>query len=120
MDERNDIFFICRRNPDTGDVELYLYQRFGGAYVMAEPPLLGHTSTGIDIGGATPTLSISQEDAQRLINELWMAGFRPSTAAGDDALKATQAHLEDMRKIAFALLMDDLTAGDVDQSGATL
>lgn len=48
-----------------------------------------------------PTLSISDNEAQQMIDELWRAGFRPTEGTGSaGALAATQAHLTDMRKIA--------------------
>ena len=49
-----------------------------------------------------PTMSIKHKEAQQLIDELWQAGLRPTEGTGSaGSLKATERHLEDMRKIAF-------------------
>ena len=49
-----------------------------------------------------PTLRISMEKAQTLIDDLWGAGLRPTEGSGSAvALRATEKHLLDMRKIAF-------------------
>jgi len=52
-----------------------------------------------------PTLDISPEAAQLLMDELWNCGIRPSEGTGSaGALKATQNHLEDMRQLAYHLM----------------
>ena len=50
-----------------------------------------------------PTLTITTEQAQALMDNLYNLGIRPTDAKGSNAgaLEATQKHLEDMRKIAF-------------------
>jgi len=54
-------------------------------------------------------LQLDKESAQQLMDDLWRAGLRPAelknTPDTSTALKATQYHLEDMRKIAFERLM---------------
>ena len=50
-----------------------------------------------------PTLKITYEHAQQLMDDLWVCGLRPSEGAGSaGALAATQKHLEDMRRLVFA------------------
>jgi len=52
-----------------------------------------------------PTIRISRTAAQTLIDDLWQAGFRPTEGSGSaGSLKATEKHLQDMRKIAFKQL----------------
>lgn len=69
--------------------------------VYSQHPL----GTGAHAGIAEPTLSFEYEEAQQLINELWRLGYRPKDGTGAIAhTEAMQAHLEDMRKIAFAEL----------------
>ena len=52
-----------------------------------------------------PSLTISSHMAQQLMDELWVAGLRPSEGTGSaGSLAATQKHLEDMRNIAFGQL----------------
>jgi hypothetical protein len=52
-------------------------------------------------GGPAP-LQLHQDDAQRLMDELWHVGLRPSEGTGSaGAMAAVQAHLQDMRKLVF-------------------
>jgi hypothetical protein len=47
-------------------------------------------------------LQLSQDDAQRLMDELWQVGLRPSEGTGSaGAMAAVQAHLQDMRELVF-------------------
>ncbi len=49
-----------------------------------------------------PTFHLDYTNAQLLIDDLWYCGFRPSEGTGSaGALKATEKHLDDMRKIVF-------------------
>lgn len=52
-----------------------------------------------------PTLTISQTEAQQLMDELWQCGLRPSEGSGSaGSLAATERHLNDMQTIAMGLL----------------
>lgn len=47
-------------------------------------------------------LTLTYQAAQKLIDDLWNCGLRPGEGSGSaGALKATQGHLEDMRKLVF-------------------
>jgi len=49
-----------------------------------------------------PVVRMEVEEAQRLMDELWNCGLRPSEGSGSaGALAATQRHLDDMRKLVF-------------------
>lgn len=49
-----------------------------------------------------PVLMLLQEETQRLMDELWRAGFRPTEGTGSaGSLAATERHLEDMRALVF-------------------
>ncbi len=49
-----------------------------------------------------PAMTLSMDDAQRFIDELWRAGLRPTDGAGNaGALAATLRHLEDFRALVF-------------------
>ena len=49
-----------------------------------------------------PTFSLSQDEAQILMDQLWDVGLRPSEGSGSaGAMAATQKHLEDMRRLVF-------------------
>lgn len=52
-----------------------------------------------------PTFRLTADEAQQLINGLWMAGFRPKDGAGALAhVETLKAHLDDLRTIAFHAL----------------
>lgn len=54
---------------------------------------------------AVPTGRIDRTAAQVLMDDLWSAGIRPTEGAGTaGAMRATERHLDDMRKIAGAKL----------------
>jgi len=56
---------------------------------------------------AEPLFSLTPSETQELMDNLWQLGFRPSEGTGSaGALKATQDHLEDMRKLVFDFLAD--------------
>ena len=48
-----------------------------------------------------PIVSISQDAAQRLFDQLHQYGIRPSRADADSGITATKHHLEDMRRLVF-------------------
>lgn len=55
-----------------------------------------------------PSMRISIEAAQALMEQLWALGIRPSDIKLEmGALGATKCHLEDMRRIAFKFLPKD-------------
>ena len=52
-----------------------------------------------------PTVRISYDDAQTLIDDLWRCGLRPTEGAGTaGAMRAVEQHLADLRTIAFKAL----------------
>lgn len=52
-----------------------------------------------------PAFTLKEEEAQGLMDELWNAGIRPTEGAGSaGSMAATQAHLADIRRIAFGVL----------------
>ena len=49
-----------------------------------------------------PGFALSDKEAQRLVDDLWDLGYRPTEGVGSaGSLAATRKHLEDMRAIAF-------------------
>ena len=57
------------------------------------------------MGASLPLATLLPEDAQNLMDNLWDLGFRPTEGKGSaGALAATQAHLEDVRKLLFSQL----------------
>ena len=56
-----------------------------------------------------PAFRLPHDAAQNLIDDLWRMGFRPSDGTGNAGqLAATQAHLNDMRALAFKKLAVDI------------
>lgn len=48
------------------------------------------------------SMELSQEEAQRFMDELWHVGIRPTEGSGSaGSLAATQRHLEDLRALVF-------------------
>ena len=76
-----------------------LYAAAGGeTRAYAEPVVFAESNTDC----CAPFLELNPEAAQRLVDELWASGLRPSRHT-DEASKidAVQYHLEDMRKLVF-------------------
>jgi len=52
-----------------------------------------------------PCLRIDMELGQKVMDDLWDCGLRPSEGSGSaGSLAATQSHLEDMRKLVFSFV----------------
>ena len=50
-------------------------------------------------------MTMRLEEAQTLMDQMYEAGIRPTAGAGSvGQLSAVQAHLDDMRKLAFQLI----------------
>lgn len=55
-----------------------------------------------------PSATISKDAAQKLMDDLWECGLRPSEGTGSaGSLAATERHLKDMQAIAKGLLKKD-------------
>jgi hypothetical protein len=94
----------CARSPFADDIMVVVFVDRGDQHLVAEPVRFRPRTP--DEGVAEPTLRLDTTEAQRLMDELWQCGLRPSEGTGSaGALAATQKHLEDMRKIAFDLLV---------------
>ena len=49
-----------------------------------------------------PTITLTPHNTQKLMDDLWQSGFRPSEGTGSaGSLAATEKHLKDMRDIVF-------------------
>lgn len=68
-------------------------EALGVNVIMETPP------TGMSV---EPTFRLEYQHAQTLMDDLWNCGLRPTEGAGSaGAMAATQAHLQDMRKLVF-------------------
>lgn len=71
----------------------------GWEYVKAVELTTETVDPGISV---MPPILLSEDEAQGLMNALWMAGLRPRSGEGHTShIQALNKHLEDMRKIAF-------------------
>ena len=85
-------------------IAIYLGQKdeYGYRYV-AQPLKLVKSEPG-DVVSA-PCFTLETSEAQRLMDELWNCGLRPSEGTGSaGSLAATERHLRDMQAIAMGLL----------------
>lgn len=97
--------------PDDGGFNYGLYifvreDKLGGQWLVGTTePMKVETIKQEDAATYSwhaPTVNLSREECQRLMDALWDAGFKPTGAQGSAGqLTAVQAHLEDMRRFAF-------------------
>jgi len=49
-----------------------------------------------------PVMTLTKNEVQKWLDELWELGIRPSNGSGDgNTIEATKYHLEDMRSLVF-------------------
>jgi len=103
-------FHIDRRPFDHGagrmDVVMFIRETKGGAdrISVVQPLTLAERSEEDDLNGVEipTTFSILAEEAQRMMDELWRVGVRPTQGEGSAGqLSAVTRHLEDMRTLVF-------------------
>ena len=71
----------------------------GGSKVFSAKPIEFEEREMFE-ADSEPYLEIPKHAAQKLIDDLWDCGLRPSEGSGSAGqLAATQRHLEDMRKL---------------------
>ncbi len=100
--------FRCIRVIHRDEIDIHIYSRDADGSLTVVTTM---NVQRIAQGSAPPDgagLSLRMDEAQRLVDELWDAGLRPSEGSGSaGSLAATQKHLLDMRMIAFAALARD-------------
>jgi hypothetical protein len=95
-------FRVSNERPWSDSLALYIGERTASGTAIAEGLTLRHLPAGEH---AAPTLNMTGDAAQQLMDELWRCGLRPSEGSGSaGSLAATQRHLEDMRALAFSAL----------------
>lgn len=73
-----------------------------GKRLIAKPVLLEFEEREDNDYIEDPTLRFSKEDAQRLMDELWSIGLRPTEAKYPNGeINRLEAHLSDMRALVF-------------------
>ncbi len=102
-----------QREPFMGDRFVFLYHgRRGDKFFRADPLKLDLLDITDPLKHVTPepTFTLSPEEAQALIDDLWTAGLRPTAGHGSTGqLAATEKHLADLKTIAFKLLDHSLS-----------
>ena len=88
-------------------IDLFFHaKRENGTVCVAEPVRFSDMDDEFRL--PDPTVSLRLDEAQELMDELWSCGLRPSEGTGSaGSLRATERHLEDMRRIVSGLLSDD-------------
>lgn len=72
----------------------------GQTTIAVADPLTLRTLPKNEIEPPMATFSLTPDEGQALMDELWQLGLRPSEGTGSaGALAATQKHLEDARKL---------------------
>ena len=81
-------------------ISMWLYTSGKGGTSVATGLTMEKVNEG-EMFGQSP-IQLSTLAAQELMDQLWQAGLRPSEGSGSaGSLKATERHLEDMRKLVF-------------------
>ncbi len=100
----NQLKFRASRDEMWGDrIELRLWADNGNTVGVVGPL----TFTALkpeerDCYRLDPTVLMSRDSAQQLMDELWNVGLRPTEGAGSaGSLAATERHLNDMRALVF-------------------
>lgn len=102
---RSRYVFRARREGWRGQIEIAIGDRCG------EGSEVTHSARPIEFAPIGPHdeirdwISLSADDAQALVDELWTLGVRPSEWPGSaGSLAATERHLADMQRVAFGFL----------------
>lgn len=99
----NGVEVRAHLQPWNDWIELLILQRVWGdgrRYAVAKPIEMATLEEGAYI--VEPSLRLTREAAQQLMDNLWQCGLRPTEGAGSaGALAAVQEHLKDMRRLVF-------------------
>lgn len=98
--------FFAERQQFGRRIAVFLTQETGGKGVGAAQPVVFHGHLEGEV--MEPTMLLTPDDAQGLMDELWNCGLRPTEGTGSaGAMAATERHLLDMKSIALGLLKKD-------------
>lgn len=97
MNDKLDL--MAKREDWSNGISLYARVQTSNTSSIAKPLLFVEQTGGFHV---EPFIRMEIAEAQKLMDELWHCGLRPSEGTGSaGSLAATQKHLEDFRKIAF-------------------
>lgn len=94
----------CKPTPFLDGVELVGFARDSDRrkYVAS---LAWKEQSENDVYFVDPTVRLSMENAQTLMDDLWASGVRPTEGNGSaGAMRAAERHIADLRQIAFKAL----------------
>lgn len=96
----------AQRQPWRDGVEIMVLDTRAGKVAAAQPLVFTVIEDLAQIH--EPTMTLSNSQAQQLMDELWRCGLRPTDGSGSaGSLAATERHLQDMRAMAMGLLKKD-------------
>lgn len=95
---------FAERQIWTNGIALFVGERKrDGLLAVLRPGVFETIEEGAHFG--EPSLHLHYDEAQRLMDELWRCGLRPSEGTGSaGSLAATERHLKDMQGITRGLL----------------
>ena len=105
INENMDVFLRARMTDFLDRINIYIARvdKENHKLQFVEDIEFSTEQDGLTI--VPPTLSLSEENGQALMDELWKCGLRPTEGKGSaGSLAATEQHLQDFRKIAFKFL----------------
>ena len=95
--------FFLENKPYFMGIQVYARFQSGNQWGYAKPIEIEIPERKGDL--MPPMMTLENQAAQSLMDQLWHCGLRPSEGSGSaGALAATQQHLDDMRAIAFKKL----------------
>ena len=99
---RTEIF--AERQIWTNRIAVHIGTRRGDGLLQVLRPGIAETIPEDGLRGE-PAMSFTLDEAQRLMDELWNCGLRPSEGMGSaGSLAAVERHLKDMQSITKGLL----------------
>jgi hypothetical protein len=91
--------------PWSDAIEIYILDKTDNQLRSARNVVMEPVERGQWI---EPSLNITKDAAQSLMDQLWNCGLRPTEGSGSaGSLAATERHLRDMQAIATGLLRKD-------------
>lgn len=98
----DELFVRVQQSYTHFDYDLHLYTRGDGVTKVLHTPVYGEVKPGL----TTPTFATLTANAcQKLIDDLWAAGFRPTEEPSGEGIKN---HLKDMRTLVSKLMEVEL------------
>lgn len=93
--------FAAIQNPAAKTLDLWIREGNATQNVVTNVSLTIESSAESPVM-TEPSMRLSRESAQSLMDALWDAGVKPSGGEGHTAhIRALNAHLEDMRTLVF-------------------